>query len=216
MGSSGADLGWADRSYDEIVRLFDMRWRNSFFWPYPAADPDSRAALAGRGRPPYTHSGGISHCDRAISAPLRRARGRPKTASDPAVKSANFRPPRLRSSTAVATPSDSFPDFLARLRARDDTAARDLFERFARALIGMARGRFAPAIRHKVDPEDVVQSAYKSFFARYGDGNLNVVNWNGLWGLLTLITLRKCAERVEYLRAACRDIGREADPLAGP
>lgn len=116
----------------------------------------------------------------------------------------------------MATPSDSFPDFLARLRARDDTAARDLFERFARALIGMARGRFAPAIRHKVDPEDVVQSAYKSFFARYGDGNLNVVNWNGLWGLLTLITLRKCAERVEYLRAACRDIGREADPLAGP
>jgi RNA polymerase sigma-70 factor, ECF subfamily len=116
----------------------------------------------------------------------------------------------------VAATSDSFPDFLARLRAQDGTAARDLFERFARALVGMARGRFAPGLRHKVDPEDVVQSAYKSFFARYGDGNLDVVNWNGLWGLLTLITLRKCAERVEYLKAACRDVGREVGPFAGP
>ena len=116
----------------------------------------------------------------------------------------------------MANSSDSFPDFLARLRARDSTAARDLFDRFARALIGMARGRFAAGLRHKVDPEEVVQSAYKSFFARYGDGNLDVVNWNGLWGLLTLITLRKCAERVEYLRAACRDVGREAGPYAGP
>jgi len=116
----------------------------------------------------------------------------------------------------VAATSDSFPDFLARLRAQDGTAARDLFERFARALVGMARGRFAPGLRHKVDPEDVVQSAYKSFFARYGEGNLDVVNWNGLWGLLTLITLRKCAERVEYLRAACRDVSREAGPYAGP
>jgi len=116
----------------------------------------------------------------------------------------------------VSTTSDSFPDFLARLRARDGTAARDLFERFARALAGMARGRFAPALQHKVDPEDVVQSAYKSFFARYGEGNLDVVNWNGLWGLLTIITLRKCAERVEYLRAACRDVGRESGPYVGP
>jgi RNA polymerase sigma factor (sigma-70 family) len=119
-------------------------------------------------------------------------------------------------SDRVAATTDSFPDFLARLRAQDGTAARDLFERFARALVGMARGRFAPGLRHKVDPEDVVQSAYKSFFARYGDGNLEVGGWNGLWGLLTLITLRKCAERVEYLRAACRDVGREANTNAGP
>jgi RNA polymerase sigma-70 factor (ECF subfamily) len=60
-----------------------------------------------------------------------------------------------------------------------------------------------------VDPEDVVQSAYKSFFFRYGVGNLDVVNWNSLWGLLTLITVRKCAERAAYHRAERRDATRE-------
>ena len=111
--------------------------------------------------------------------------------------------------------NDSFAGFLARLRARDDTAARELFERFARQLIALARGRFDGGLRHKVDPEDVVQSAYKSFFARYGAGTLDAVNWDSLWGLLTLITLRKCAERVAYHRAQCRDAAREvAAPAA--
>jgi RNA polymerase sigma-70 factor (ECF subfamily) len=109
----------------------------------------------------------------------------------------------------MTTMRDSFADFLTRLRARDDAAARELFERFARQLIALARRRFAPGLRHKVDPEDVVQSAYKSFFGRYGEGNLDVGNWDGLWGLLTLITLRKCAERVAYHRAQCRDAARE-------
>jgi RNA polymerase sigma-70 factor (ECF subfamily) len=64
-------------------------------------------------------------------------------------------------------------------------------------------------LRHKVDTVDVVQSAYKSFFFRYGDGKMNVVNWNSLWGLLSLITVRKCAERAAYHRAERRDVARE-------
>src|SRR6516165_12486958 len=104
---------------------------------------------------------------------------------------------------------DSFADWTARLRAGDDAAARELFERFTHQLIGLARRRVHELLRHKVEPEDVVQSAYKSFFYRYGDGKLEVGNWNGLWGLLTLITLRKCAERVAYYRAERRDAARE-------
>jgi RNA polymerase sigma-70 factor, ECF subfamily len=56
----------------------------------------------------------------------------------------------------------------------------------------------------------VVQSAYKSFFLRYGAGKLEVRDWGNLWGLLTMITLRKCLDRVEYHRAGCRDVQREA------
>jgi len=106
--------------------------------------------------------------------------------------------------------SDSFRKFLARLRAHDSAADRMIFERFAGQLVALARRRTDEALRHKVDPEDVVQSTYKSFFHRYGDGELAVVNWNSLWGLLTRITLRKCAERVAYHRAECRDAAREA------
>lgn len=104
---------------------------------------------------------------------------------------------------------DSFAEFLTRLQARDNEAANELFQRFAHQLIALARRRIAGGLRHKVDPEDVVQSAYKSFFHRYGDGSLEAVNWNSLWGLLTLITVRKCAERAAYYRAECRDAARE-------
>jgi RNA polymerase sigma-70 factor (ECF subfamily) len=110
--------------------------------------------------------------------------------------------------------SDSFAEFLARLHSRDDAAAQELFGRFAHQLVALALRHIDAGLRHKVDPEDVVQSAYKSFFLRYGEGNLDAVNWNSLWGLLTLITVRKCAERAAYHRAACRDAGREAAPAA--
>jgi RNA polymerase sigma-70 factor (ECF subfamily) len=108
--------------------------------------------------------------------------------------------------------ADTFLEFLTRLQAKDDAAARELFARFAAPLIALTRRRIGDGLRHKVDPEDVVQSAYKSFFLRYGDGNLDAADWDSLWGLLVVITLRKCAERVAYHRAARRDVAREAVP----
>src|SRR5436305_12573058 len=108
--------------------------------------------------------------------------------------------------------TSSFAEFLARLHNKDDAAAQELFGRFTHQLIALALRHIDAGLRHKVDPEDVVQSAYKSFFFRYGAGNLNVVNWNSLWGLLTLIAVRKCAERAAYHRAECRDAAREVSP----
>src|SRR4051812_27028355 len=112
--------------------------------------------------------------------------------------------------TSLTASNDSFPRFLGRFQVRDGEAGRELFRRFTGQLVALARRRFTPPFRGRVDPEDVVQSVYKSFFRRYADGGLTVDNWNGLWGLRTLITLRKCAERVAYHRAECRDITREA------
>jgi RNA polymerase sigma-70 factor (ECF subfamily) len=88
-----------------------------------------------------------------------------------------------------------------------------VFERFSRRLIGLARGHLNARLQTKVEPEDVVQSAYKSFFLRYGEGALAAEGWDGLWGLLTTITLRKCADRARFHRAERRDLARES-PLA--
>jgi RNA polymerase sigma factor (sigma-70 family) len=93
-----------------------------------------------------------------------------------------------------------------------DADPKALFERFSRRLIGLARCHLEARLQHKVDPEDVVQSAYKSFFLRYGDGDLAAEGWDGLWGLLSLITIRKCADRVRYYQAESRDLAREAAP----
>jgi RNA polymerase sigma-70 factor (ECF subfamily) len=111
--------------------------------------------------------------------------------------------------------TNSFAEFLTRLHSRDDAAAQELFARFTHQLITLADQQIAARLRRKVDPEEVVQSAYKSFFVRYGAGKLDAVNWNSLWGLLTLITVRKCAERSAYHRAERRDAAREVSPPRG-
>ena len=109
------------------------------------------------------------------------------------------------------TPNDSFAILMGRLRTGEDAAAREVFARFASRLAGLARRHLDARMIAKVDPEDVVQSAYKSFFLRQREGELDVGTWDGLWGLLTMLTLRKCADRAAYYRAGKRDVTREAN-----
>jgi RNA polymerase sigma-70 factor (ECF subfamily) len=99
--------------------------------------------------------------------------------------------------------------------AAEDQTPRALFARFTHRLIGLASRQLDARLRHKVDPEDVVQSAYKSFFLRYGEATLATEGWDGLWGLLACITLRKCADRARYHRAERRDIARENKSSCG-
>ncbi len=87
---------------------------------------------------------------------------------------------------------------------------RAAFERYTRRLIGLARAHLDVRLQHKIEPEDVVQSAYRSFFVRYGDEIKEEEGLEGLWPLLTLITIRKCADRVRYYQAERRNISREA------
>ena len=105
-------------------------------------------------------------------------------------------------------PSDVFVPPTAKA---SDSEARALFDRYRRRLIGLARVHLGGRLRRKVDPEDVVQSAYKSLLIRYGNAAVPRDGWEGLWGLLTRITIRKCADRAHYHEADCRDLHREAD-----
>jgi RNA polymerase sigma-70 factor (ECF subfamily) len=112
-------------------------------------------------------------------------------------------------------PADDFADLLARLRRGDEEAAGQLYTRYAGRLIALACSRLGGPVRRKLDPEDVVQSALNSFFQRQRRGQFELADWDSLWSLLVTITLRKCGHKVEYYRAACRDVGREEAPLGG-
>lgn len=111
--------------------------------------------------------------------------------------------------------SDSFIDLLGRLRAGEEGAAREVFHRYAEKLIQRARRQLDTALRGKVDAEDVVQSVYRSFFARCIAGQFELGGWGSLWGLLVAITVRKCANRTKYHRRARRATSREVSPPAG-
>lgn len=95
-----------------------------------------------------------------------------------------------------------------------DAAGREVFGRFAQRLIALARLNLDARLKNKVDPEDVVQSVYKSFFLRYRDLPLDDDENGGLWALLTVITLRKCADRARYYGTERRDVHREAQPAS--
>jgi RNA polymerase sigma-70 factor, ECF subfamily len=110
---------------------------------------------------------------------------------------------------------DSFAGIMQRLSVGEDAAARAIFERYTRQLVALARRRMDDRLAGKVDAEDVVQSAYKSFFVRQRAGQLDIGNWKSLWGLLTVITLRKIADRAAHFRAEKRDARREVVATGG-
>ena len=101
---------------------------------------------------------------------------------------------------------------LAGLRAGDGEAAYILFERYARRLIALAGARLDALVAGKIDPDDVAQSVFKSFIARYAGKELDVGGWDGLWGLLAQIAVNKCGEWTRFFARECRDVRREQEP----
>jgi RNA polymerase sigma-70 factor, ECF subfamily len=88
---------------------------------------------------------------------------------------------------------DTFPQLLVRVRAGDEAAAAVLFRRFVDQLAAKAHRHLSPTLRRKVDAEDIIQSVYRTFFRRVRQGEFELDHWGSLWGLLTRITVRKCA-----------------------
>src|SRR5262245_63728460 len=106
---------------------------------------------------------------------------------------------------------------MARLRSGQDEAAAQVFDRFAGHLVALARHRLEARVRQKVDPEDVLQSVFRSFFTRYPSGQLGGFDsWDNLWAMLAVITLRKCGRWRDYFHAARRDVRREVPAPPGP
>ncbi len=113
----------------------------------------------------------------------------------------------------AASPDDagdeSFFELMASLRAGDQDAARQVHLRWTRQLIKLARARLGRSIVGKEDPEDVVQSVYRSFFRRFQGGTYRVEAWADVWSLLATIARRKCSTRRDHYRAFKRDARRE-------
>ena len=103
----------------------------------------------------------------------------------------------------------SFGQLDQRLRQGDQEAVAEVVQRFTKRLIGLARGRLDLQIRQKIDAEDVLQSVYRSFFARQAGGQFRLDDWDSLWAILAVITVRKCGRQIDYFQAQRRNIRRE-------
>jgi len=100
-------------------------------------------------------------------------------------------------------------ELLRRWKQGDETAATLLHARYATRLTALARVRLAGKLAARFDAEDVVQSAYRSFFLRARAGEFTIEESGQLWRLLVTVTLRKLWRRVKHHQAERRSVDAE-------
>jgi RNA polymerase sigma factor (sigma-70 family) len=100
-------------------------------------------------------------------------------------------------------------DLVARYRRGDEQAADELFRRYVGRLTALAQSRLSSRMARRIDPDDVVQSAYRSFFIHARDGAYSLDESGDLWRLLVVMTLNKLRTQVEHHTARKRAIQAE-------
>jgi RNA polymerase sigma-70 factor (ECF subfamily) len=98
---------------------------------------------------------------------------------------------------------------LSRLGHGEEQAAAEIFNRHVNRLVALAATRLSQRFAQRVDPEDVVQSAFRSFFREAKAGRYQFQRSGDLWRLLAAITLNKLYRQIEFHGAAKRNARRE-------
>jgi RNA polymerase sigma-70 factor (ECF subfamily) len=90
-------------------------------------------------------------------------------------------------------------------RANDQDAARQLVDRYLDRLVALAKKRLSQKLAGRVDPEDIVQSVFRTFFYRAQQGKFEIKDQDDLCKLLMRITVHKVLKQVEHHTAGKRD-----------
>jgi RNA polymerase sigma-70 factor (ECF subfamily) len=102
--------------------------------------------------------------------------------------------------------SDSFGDFMRRIRSGDAEAARELVQRYEPAIRLAVRARLTdPALKRQFDPDDVCQSVMRSFFVRASAGQYDLTEPGHLEALLMRMAQNKLAGRARFHLRERRD-----------
>jgi RNA polymerase sigma factor (sigma-70 family) len=88
----------------------------------------------------------------------------------------------------------------------DDRAAEAIFARYFERLTSLARSRLSPRLARRTDPEDIVQSVYRSFFAGAKAGRFALTRGGDLWRLLASITKHKLLRQARHQSANRRSV----------
>jgi RNA polymerase sigma-70 factor, ECF subfamily len=97
---------------------------------------------------------------------------------------------------------------LRRFQDGQQDAATALYVRYAKRLQALARRQTSQNLATRFDPEDVVQSVFRTFFRRAAEGCYEVPVGEELWQLFLVLALNKIRKLASYHRADKRDAGR--------
>jgi RNA polymerase sigma factor (sigma-70 family) len=100
-------------------------------------------------------------------------------------------------------------DLLHRLGEGDEDAAQHVFYEYFERLTALARSRLSSRLSSRVEPDDVVMSAFRSFFVRARRGDFKLAAGCDLWHLLAEITLHKLYRQSAHHSAKRRSVQRE-------
>ena len=95
-----------------------------------------------------------------------------------------------------------------RFRLGSQDAAAHLYLRYAERLRALAKGRVTASLATRVDPDDIVQSVFRSFFQAAMKGFYDVPAGEELWKILMVIALNKIRNQRDFHLAAKRDARR--------
>lgn len=99
--------------------------------------------------------------------------------------------------------------WLERLRGGDEDAVARLWQRYFDRILGLARARLGSRRPNAADEEDVAISVFDSFCRGIQAGKFpELMDRQGLWPLLVVLTIRKVCDYVNYDRRAKRGGGR--------
>ena len=101
---------------------------------------------------------------------------------------------------------------VAMVRDGDEDAAGILYQRYAKRVLGLVQSRFGEKLWASTEPEDIVQSVFRSVFKGVQSGNYDAPPGTTLWNLLAVIAVNKLASKYEYYSAKRRDVDRN-EPL---
>ncbi len=91
------------------------------------------------------------------------------------------------------------------VQAGSESAAKDLFDKYCERLLRLAKRRIGQRMSSRFDPEDVVQSAFRTFFTRVKNDEFEFAHEDDLFKLLVRLTVRKTLRRIQYHRADKRN-----------
>jgi RNA polymerase sigma-70 factor (ECF subfamily) len=106
-------------------------------------------------------------------------------------------------------PAPSSAELIQQVNAGDPRAGAQLFARYAQRLARIAEQHLSRQLAGRVDGEDVVQSAFRTFFRRCAGGEFQIQGSGHLWRLLVRITLLKARAAARAHTAGIRDVRAE-------
>ncbi|MCC6510867.1 MAG: sigma-70 family RNA polymerase sigma factor [Pirellulaceae bacterium] len=92
-----------------------------------------------------------------------------------------------------------------RVRDGDEAAAVELYQRYAARVFGLVRTQMAEHLRAQTEPEDIVQSIFKSVFRGMNAGNYTAPPGGTLWHLMAVIAVNKVRRNARQRMAGKRD-----------